>query len=282
MPQTLYEFGGKPDAPVMHVAIANGFPPKTYTPMVEPFTKHYRVLSLPPRALWNGQHHPSETGSWRDIADDLLAGMEAHRLNNVIAIGHSFGGVASALAAIKQPKRFRALIMLDPTIMPARYVNGVRLMRLLGVENRIPLVLGALRRRLRFASVDEAYTYFRGKRLFTVWSDSAVRLYTEAMLHPAADGNGVELTWSPQWEAQYYRKVHTGVWGDLPKLRGLLPILTIRGGTTETFVKEAADRFRRILPDVDYAEIEGHGHLFPQSAPDETRKIIEQWLTKLK
>src|SRR5262245_22227216 len=115
MPQTLYEFGGKPDAPVMHLAVANGFPPQTYIPLFQPFTERYRVVSLPPRALWSGQHDPSETGSWRALADDLLAGMETHKLNNVIAVGHSFGGVASALAAIKQPQRFRALILLDPT-----------------------------------------------------------------------------------------------------------------------------------------------------------------------
>jgi len=282
MPQSLYEFGGRPDAPVMHVAVANGFPPQTYIPLVESFTERFRVLSLPPRALWHGQHHPAETRSWRDLADDLLEAMESHHLTNIVAVGHSFGGVASALAVIKQPQRFRALILLDPTIMPLRYLNGVRLMRLLRAEDRMPLVPGALRRRSRFASVDEAYTFFRSKKLFVDWSDRAVRLYAEAMLRPADDGSAMELAWSPHWEAQYYRKVHTGVWGDIPKLRGLVPILAIRGATTNTFVKEAADRFRRLLPDADYAEITGHGHLFPQSAPEQTHHIIEQWLKKLK
>jgi pimeloyl-ACP methyl ester carboxylesterase len=281
MPQSIYEFGGKSDAPVMHIALANGFPPQTYAPMLEAFTDRYRVVSLPPRALWNGRHDPSEVRAWRDLADDLLAGMDTYGLNNVVAVGHSFGGIASALAVIKQPKRFRALILLDPTMMPAIYLNAVRLMRLVGQEDQIPLVLGALRRRARFDSVDEAFNYFKGKRLFADWSERAVRLYAEGGLRPAADGQGLELAWSPQWEAQYYRKVHTGIWGDMPKLRGLLPILAIRGGTTKTFVKAAADTFRRLLPDADYAEIAGHGHLFPQSAPEETYHIIAEWLKKL-
>ncbi len=282
MPQTLYEFGGHPDAPVMHIAVANGFPPQTYIPLVEPFTDRYRVLSLPPRALWNGQHQPAETQNWYQLADDLLTGMEAHPLNNVIAVGHSFGGVASALAAIKQPKRFRALILLDPTFMPLRFLNAVRLLRLFRAEQRMPLVPGALRRRARFASVDEAYEYFKGKRLFADWSARAVRLYAEGGLRPADDGNGMQLAWSPQWEAHYFKTVHTRSWRDIPKLRGLLPMLVIRGASTDTFIKDAADKFCRLVPDADYAEVPGHGHLFPQSAPEETRGIIEKWLEKLK
>src|SRR5690349_8857172 len=139
MPQSIFEFGGKLDAPVMQMALANGFPPQTYIPMLEGFTDRYRVVSLPPRALWNGQHDPSEVHAWRDLADDLLAGMDTFGLNNVVAVGHSFGGIASALAVIKQPQRFRALILLDPTMMPLRYLNVVRLMRLIGQEDRMPL-----------------------------------------------------------------------------------------------------------------------------------------------
>jgi pimeloyl-ACP methyl ester carboxylesterase len=281
MPQSIYEFGGKPDAPIMQLALANGFSPQTYTPLLESFTEHYRVVSLPPRALWDGNHQPSETQAWRELADDLLAGMDAYNLNNVIAVGHSFGGIASALAAIKQPKRFRALILLDPTIMPTLFMNVVRLLRLIGAEDRIPLASGALRRRSRFASVDEAFHYFKGKRLFADWSERAVRLYAEGGLRSAADGDGFELAWSPQWEAQYYRKAHTGVWGDVRKLRGLLPILVIRGGTSDTFVKAAADKFCRLVPEADYAEIAGHGHLCPQSAPEATYQVIAEWLKKL-
>jgi pimeloyl-ACP methyl ester carboxylesterase len=92
----------------------------------------------------------------------------------------------------------------------------------------------------------------------------------------------MELAWSPQWEAQYFRTVHTGVWGDIPKLRGLLPILVIRGEITDTFMKDAANKFRRLVPHADYAEVAGHGHLFPQSAPEETQRIIARWLERLK
>jgi pimeloyl-ACP methyl ester carboxylesterase len=285
MPQTIYEFGGvsaksaRANAPVMHLAVANGFPPQTYAPLLKPFMADYRIVSLPPRALWVGEHQPPETRSWRNLADDLLAGMEQYSLRQVVGVGHSFGAVASALAAIRQPERFRALVLLDPTILPPFWIFAVQLSRLAGIDH--PLTKGALRRRRHFESVDEAFTYFRGKRLFGNWSDDVLRLYAESMLRPSANGSGMELAWTPEWEAHYYRRQYLWVWRDMRRLRGLVPLLIVRGGTSDTFVPEAAARLRRVLPTAAYAEVAGHGHLFPQSAPEESGKIIEGWLARL-
>ncbi len=108
-----------------------------------------------------------------------------------------------------------------------------------------------------------------------------MRYYAESIT-PSPDGNGLVLSWPREWETHYFRTIYTGTWGELHKLRGKMPILTVRGGTSNTLFPKAAARMRRILPDMDYAEIAGHGHLFPQSAPDETCKIIVDWLAKIK
>jgi pimeloyl-ACP methyl ester carboxylesterase len=275
--QTLYEFGG--NGAVMHLAVANGFPPQTYTPLLQPFTARYRVVSLPPRPLWHEPPPPESIHSWRSLADDLLAGLRDYDLRDVIAIGHSFGCVASMLAVIEEPNRFRALILLDPTFLPPRLLRLIDVARIFRFDGRQPLVNGALRRRQYFANRDEAFAYWRSKPLFRDWSDDALWLYTDSMTRPAPDG-GLRLTWSPEWEARYYRTIFTHSWREIPKLRGLLPTLAIRGTTTNTFAESSARKFRDMLPDADYAEIEGHGHLFPQSAPEETRRLIEGWLEK--
>lgn len=77
--------------PTMHLAVANGFPPLTYTPLLGPLTDRYRVVSLPPRPLWSNPPSPETLTSWRVLADDLLAGMREYDLRDVIAVGHSFG-----------------------------------------------------------------------------------------------------------------------------------------------------------------------------------------------
>jgi pimeloyl-ACP methyl ester carboxylesterase len=272
----LYEFGGS--GPVLLLAVANGFPPQTYAPLLQPLTARYRVVSLPPRPLWHNPPLPDSAPSWRVLADDLLAGMREYGLNDVLAVGHSFGGVASMLAVSAEPRRFRGLVMLDPTMLPLWKLRIATIARKVGVEVRLPLVQGARRRRSRFASVDEAYAYWRSKPLFADWPDATLRLYAESMTCPAPDGDGLMLTWSPDWEAHYYETIFTEGWRELPKLRGLLPTLAVRGTTTNAFVEASARRFRRVLPEAAYAEIEGHGHLFPQSAPEQTRAIMEGWL----
>jgi pimeloyl-ACP methyl ester carboxylesterase len=278
MPQTLYEFGGS--GTVLHMAVANGFPPQTYAPLLQPLTSGYRVLSLPPRPLWTDPPPPRSIRSWHTLADDLLAGLRQYNLTDVIAVGHSFGGVASLVAATKEPSRFRGLILLDPTIFTPFRLRVIALMKALGLGRRMPLVQGALRRRAHFASIDEAYAYWRRKRLFDRWSDQAVRLYAASMTRPADDGSGVELTWSPEWEAHYYSTIMTDTWRYVRKLPKTLPLLVVRGSETETFLPPAAAQLRRLLPHMAYGEISGHGHLFPQSAPDETRAVIESWLSR--
>lgn len=280
-PYPIYQYGGTSEAgkPVIVLALANGFPPQTYQPLMEPFTDRFRVLCLLPRPLWQPTPDPEGLHTWVDMADDLLAGMRAHELTNVIAVGHSMGGVASMLAVIREPSRFRALILLDPTIFPPFMLRAVWVMRQMGLSHRFPLVQKTKRRRRTFADLEEAYTYFRSRALFRDWSDDLVRLYTEGLMRPS--GTGFELAWTPEWEARFYRTLYADSWRQIPKLRGLLPILALRGQMTDTFLPTSARKFQHFLPQAALHEISGHGHLFPQSAPEITRTLIEGWLQKL-
>ncbi len=277
--QALYDFGGS--GPLMHMAVANGFPPQTYKPLLDPFTADYHVISLPPRGLWPGIGAPPETvGTWRELADDLLAGLRQHDMMDVIAIGHSFGAIASMLAVLEEPQRFRALILLDPTLLPPPIMEAFREARQRGEIPRLPLVDGALKRKDRFDSLDEAFDYWRGKPLFQDWPDAVLRLYTESMTQPAAQG-GLELSWPRDWEAYYYLSMYTDGWHDLPKLRGLLPTLIIRAAQSDAYVKAAGEVAESLLPEAAHVTLEGYGHLFPQAAPDATRQIMADWLNTM-
>ena len=279
MAQPIYEFGGS--GTVMHIALANGFPPESYKPLLQPFTARYRVVCLPPRPLWPEAHDPKKFGSWRDMGADLLAGLRHYELTDIVGVGHSMGGVATMLAAIAEPQRFRALVLLDPVFMSPSRSRGIRLMQWLGQAKRIPLAKGALNRRRQWRDIDEAFDYFRGKRLFADWADETLRLYTAGITKPSANGAGIELAWSPEWEAQYYMNIFSDSWREVPKLRNLLPVLIIRGGSSDTLAADVSARLARVGSNITIAELPGHGHLFPQSAPDATRRIIEDWLATL-
>ncbi len=275
----LYDFGG--NGQIINLLPANGFPPETYTPMLQPLTERYHVISMLPRALWVDEKPPVELRQWDMLADDLLAGLAYHKLDNVIAIGHSFGGIASMIAATRQPDRFRALCLLDPTFFRPEWLEGMEQMQRDGSIIEFPLVQGAMRRRRTFESLEAAYGYFKGKKLFADWPDESLRLYVDYGTQPAADGS-FELRWSPEWEAYYFSTGYTRSWEVASKLRGLLPILTIGGGTTDTFVPEIAVMLREVLPEATFTEVAGQGHLFPQSAPAVTNALIMNWLDKLR
>lgn len=281
MPQPLIDLGGQPDMPVMHVAAANGFPPQTYIPLLRPFMERYRTLSLPPRALWGDEVPPEGYHDWWMLADDLLAGFDKFQLENVIAVGHSFGAIGSLLAVIKEPQRFKALILLDPTILMPNILSMIQQAWEQDLIEQMPLVQGAKRRRREFDSVDDAFDRFRDKRLFEHWSDEVLRLYVEHGTQPQTDGDGVALAWSAEWEAFYFSTVQQTIWEDLPNMDGLVPTLFVRGGASDTFVPEAEVRVKTLAPSATYTIVDGHGHLFPQSAPQQSAALIAEFVSRL-
>lgn len=280
MPQPLIELAGELSALALHLAPANGFPPLAYLPMLR-CLRRYRCVCLPPRALWGNQKPPSEYRDWRSEADDLLAGLDKHNLREVIAVGHSLGGVVSMLALLKEPERFKALVMLDPPIL---LPDALKMIRSAWEENLvelIPMVQMARRRRQFFKSEEAAFARFRGKRVFADWTDESLRLYVEHGLRRRPQGDGFELIWSIDWEAHYFATVCQDIWEQLPKLNGLAPSLFIRGEDSDTFSREAYHRAQALAPMADFQLLRGRGHLFPLAAPAETAGPIMDWLGKI-
>ena len=279
MAHPLIELGGR--GPLIHVAPANGFPPHSYRPAVAPLLTDHRVVSLPPRAMWLDAGAPPETpGSWTSLRDDLLDGMGEHQLPPLIGVGHSFGAVVSLLAAVKERSRFRALALLDPTILPPAMMNEIREQRQRGEMQFRPLVQGARKRRDRFNALSEAFSYWRGKPLFTDWSDDMVTRYAKSMLRATGAGD-FTLSWPGAWEAHYYESFYSESWDDVARLDRSLPVLVVGGSESDTFLPEAVALLREKLPWATYLTIPGYGHLFPHAAPEQTGRILRGWVDEL-
>jgi pimeloyl-ACP methyl ester carboxylesterase len=273
----LLELGGR--GPVVHLAPANGFPLETYGPIVERLALRHRVVAVPPRALWeNAPAPPEEPGSWESVAEDIVGGLREHGIDRAVLLGHSFGGIASLVAAARHRDAVSALALLDPTLLPPPVAQRFRLGRDTGWQATThPLAVAARDRRRRFSSRSEAFTYWRGRPLFADWSDAALDRYVDGMLCRES-GDGLGLRWSPAWEAYYYESIYLGGWNDVARLDPALPVLVIAGGTSRAFELGERQRFQQTVPGAEMAVIPGHGHLFPQSAPDQTGTIVDAWL----
>lgn len=277
MTYPLLEFGGR--GPVLQLAPANGFPPANYARLLRPFADHFRLVCLPPRAMWpDAGDPPAEPGSWATLAEELLEGMRHHDLDGVVGLGHSFGSVALLLAAVRDRARFRGLCLLDPTIPPPDLLERIRTCKDTHWQYTHRLANRARQRRAEFRDADEAFAYWRERPLFADWSDDALWIYTHSMLRQSEESSAFELSWSPAWEAYYYNSLYTGTWRDIEQLDPALPVLVIGGGTSDTFLPDAAGLLRTELPQARIETVPGHGHLFPLTAPEETRHLLEGWL----
>ncbi|MBE2184106.1 MAG: alpha/beta hydrolase [Anaerolineae bacterium] len=277
MSETLYDFGG--DGPILNFAVGNGFPPLTYRQLIAPLLSQVHVVSALPRPLWTSPPSPATSPTWETVVSDTIAIMDEHSLDRIIAAGHSGGATATIMAVARYPERFRALILLDPTIFEPALNAAVDRARE-GKDDPpffMQIADKARKRRAHFASLQEAFDFWRQRGLFAQFSDAALWLYVQGLLIPAVEG-GFTLAWSPEWEAHYYETVWTKIWEDIARLPADLPILVIRGSTSDTFMEPAAALLRERLPQAEYHEITGHGHLFLCTAPEATAAIISKFL----
>lgn len=261
----------------LHLAVANGFPPESYQPLIDRLTPHFDVFSVLPRALW-GESVPDNRLNWRDMGmRDLLAEWEALAVEQVIAVGHSFGGVISLLAALEAPERFKALVLLDPTLF------APEIMRMIAQQYAhdpaaLPLAVRALRRRRDFADMTSAFAYFRERELFADWSDESLWAHVHAGL--IADGSGgLTLRWSPEWEAHIFSTAYLETWEAVPRLEALdLPVLVVRGEQSDTFSAASMTMLQSLLPKAECVQIPDQRHLFPLAAPSVTADLISTFL----
>jgi len=272
----LHEFGG--DGPAIHLAPANGFPPGSYRAFAGMLTGRYRIVSLVPRSLWPGSR-PESVPTWRPLAGDLVAGLDALGVGGVVGVGHSLGGVLTLWAAIDRSDLFRAVVLIDPVILPPGWLRWLRLLRLLGLRQRQPLVQGALHRRCTWPDRQACFAHFRLKSFFAPWSDEALWDHVEASTRPLPGGD-VELVWPREWEAHVFATTPLRIWRDVPRLR--VPALIVRGEHSATFVPEAQARLARLLPQAQFVTVAGAGHLAPLERPAETAEVLRPFLDDIR
>lgn len=274
-PQALIDLGGA--GPVIHFAHANGFPPGTYAPLATILAERYHVIALPSRPLWRDSQ-PESAPTWRPMADDLVRGLDELHLEGIIGAGHSLGGVLTLWAAIKQPSLFRAVILIDPVLLPPSWLWMVRVMRALGQRERLPLVRGARCRRRSWPSRQACFGHLRSKALFANWSDSALEAYVEAGTREI-EGDQVALVYPPEWESHIFATLPTEIWRDVPHLP--MPALVIRGEHSSTFLESAQARMAHRLPRAQFLTLPGAGHLVPMERPEQTGAAIQAFLQAL-
>jgi pimeloyl-ACP methyl ester carboxylesterase len=260
----------------LHFLHANGYPPECYRPLLELLQTQYHVFGMLLRPLWKDSD-PSSIHDWEPFSDDLLKFL-APQSTPVIGVGHSIGAVVTLRAALREPRKFRALVLLDPVLFAPGRLIGWKFLSALGLGDRVhPLIRGAKKRRRVFDDLETVFRGYRSRNIFRYMSDANLRIYIEGITQPKAD-HTYGLVYSPEWEAQIYR---TGlrdldIWRDLPKLD--VPTLFIRGAETDTFLEGAAKFIKWKQPRVRVETLDKSTHLLPLERPQDVFDMVQSFL----
>lgn len=263
--------------PVICIGHGNGFPPLAYQPLAHALGKAYHTVCLPARPWWDADGY-KRFRNWHTLGDDLIGGLQEHGLGPVIGVGHSMSGVAMVYAAVQAPHLFKAIILVDPVYLPPWIARLERIMALFGKTGNNAMVQGALKRRREWPSLEDAFQRFRGRSLFARCSDEVLRLYTEGITRPKADG-GIELAYPPEWEACIFGTPPYDEWG-YPR-RISIPTLIIGGEETDVFTEASVKAWRRLRPDIEVRQVPQTGHLLPLEQPEVLANHIQGFVSGL-
>jgi pimeloyl-ACP methyl ester carboxylesterase len=274
-----FDYGG--EGTPLHFLHANGYPPDCYQPLFELLKTKYHVFGMKLRPLWDDSKI-KEIHDWSPFSDDLLRFLTTGGLTPTIGVGHSIGGIVTLRAALRDPGKFRALILLDPVLFVPSFLVMWNLIRAIGLGNKThPKIAGALKRRRTFDNLDMVFRGYRSREVFKYINDENLRAYIAGITKPKASG-GFELAYSPEWESHIYL---TGLWDfdlwrELPKLQ--IPTLIIRGAETDTFLEKAADLVKKRNPKIQIKTLEKSTHLLPLEYPQKIFYFIRAFLADIR
>jgi 3-oxoadipate enol-lactonase len=194
-----------------------------------------------------------------DLADDVVAVLDAADADEGVWCGHSIGGMLSLRAAVRHPERVRALVLANTTA---------------GLEDRIA--------RIRYRVLA------RWNQLFGL---RAIRSQVTPLLFgPTARRDQPELVteWEQRW-AQMDRRsarlfIHALVTRD--DIRALLPSidvpsLVLTGDGDEALLPARSQEIANTLPDAELVVIADSGHLSPLEQPDPFTGALVGFLSRL-
>ncbi len=255
------------DGATLLVAHATGLHGRCYAPMAASLP--CEVIALDARGHGDTAAPAGWHVTWDGVADDVQAVAE-HIANRgpVVGFGHSMGGTALLIAALRRPQLFAALVVFEPIVFPPDTPHAGP-----GPD----LAAGARRRRATFRSVDEARAHFASRPPLSSFTPAALSAYVEHGFHPSEDG-GVRLACDPELEASLYEAgAKHDTWRHLGAVAPAVWVIAgrVASGQPSALAATIAD----LIPRGTYVEMPDLGHFGPLTHPDQVAAVVRDALT---
>lgn len=264
------------NSPLVHFSGANGFPVASYQQFYDAFEQKLAFTAMDSRGAWPSKKLPTNNFSTQGFVKDMISGIESQHAEPVIGMGHSHGGLITAVAAIQRPDLFSKLVLIEAATSPdnllGRWYSRIPKMVLIKL---IPFIRGSYERQRTFSSRQAFYDRYHGHPTFKHFSDAALRDYAEYGLRERADGQ-FELIYLPEWEAHVFCSV-VPIWPYLRKMT--LPTLLIKSENSYMYsAAQFASYSEKLSASVTAVTLENAHHLVTHEDPKGIAKVIIDWL----
>jgi len=180
---------------------ANAYTPECYKEMCAHLEGDFTITAPYQRPIWQAPDKNANF-SWSELADDIISYIKTQDIGPVTGIGHSMGSIALWLAYIKEPSLFAELILIEPVVLPVKFVAMNRFVPFRVKAKMIPIIKIAMRRVDHWSSEEELRTYLKSKKVFSrfdakVFEDFVAGAFIQA-------DNGLTLRYPKKWEAMVY------------------------------------------------------------------------------
>jgi pimeloyl-ACP methyl ester carboxylesterase len=259
-------------APLLHFAHATGFNAETYRGLLTPLSDRFRIFASDARGHGSSTL-PAEPGmarGWKIFRDDLIATLDRVAPEGAVLAGHSMGGAVSLMVAAARPDKVKALVLIEPVLMP-RALWWKTMLAHFGFGSSEPgLAERALKRRDVFPSLEMVGAAYRNRGAFKTWPEETVTDYINGGFVQTDDG--FRLRCSPQWESEIFRSAPFGVSRFAARIRCPLTIIHGEYGSTSSAGELAL--IKRLYPTARIVAQKGASHFLPMEYPQLVRDEI--------
>jgi len=249
---------------------ANGFPAKSYQTLFNYFPEQYQVISH--EKYGHNEQYPVEN-NWQPLVDELInfvkQQLAIHQQEQVINVGHSFGGVIAFIAACQQPKLFKGLIMLDPPVVTGGTALAMRFIKKTRLIDKFSPAGKAKVRRTHWPLGTDIAKLFERRKLFKNFDRRCLEDYVS---NGVVEKNGqLELVFSAQVEADIFRNLTENLSSYKNKLK--IPAGLVYADQTDVCPHSFFKKFVKLNKNIKLKTTPG-GHMFPLEQPEKTAQLI--------
>jgi len=249
---------------ILQFSHANGFPAACYRKMFAFLESDFEIRYV--NAIGHNPRYPV-TDSWPHLVEELIEQIEPLG-EPVLGTGHSLGGHLTALAALRRPELFRAVVLLDSPILGGWRGTLFGMVKRLGLADYVTPAGVTRERRAVWSSSNEAYAHFRDRPVFRDFDPECLRDYVTLGMRPCPEG--VRLAFDPEIEYRIYRTFPHALAKGLPALGvpgGL--VCGLESADARQMGLATSSRYFRVVRTPG-------GHLFPFEHPEAAANAIRE------